>query len=110
LNTAITHIRRTSRAKQNAASMDSAESVRPMTDPLARKEEVDLLYDAIDRLAPLDKAIILLHLEDQSYDEIAALTGLTIANLSVRLVRIRRALKERIQKSLSVGGQANGCQ
>jgi RNA polymerase sigma factor (sigma-70 family) len=99
LNTAITTMRRTSRAKQNAGSMQPAEATSPMTDPLARKEEVDSLYSAIDELAPLDKAIILLHLEDRSYDEIAAITGLTIANVSVRLVRIRRALKERIQKA-----------
>ena len=44
----------------------------------------------------IDKAIILLHLEDYAYDEIAAITGLSRTNVSVRLVRIRRALKQQI--------------
>jgi RNA polymerase sigma-70 factor (ECF subfamily) len=40
----------------------------------------------------IDKAIILLRLEDQDYDEIASITGPTKTNVSVRLVRIKRAL------------------
>jgi len=51
------------------------------------------LYAAINTLGDIDKAIILLHLEDYAYDEIAAITGLSRTNVSVRLVRIRRALK-----------------
>ena len=37
--------------------------------------------------------------EDQDYDEIAAITGLTKTNVSVRLVRIRRALKEYVERN-----------
>ena len=57
------------------------------------------MYKAIDTLLDIDKAIILLHLEDQDYDEIAAITGLTRTNVSVRLVRIRRALKEYVERN-----------
>jgi DNA-directed RNA polymerase specialized sigma24 family protein len=49
----------------------------------------------------VDKAIILLHLGDQSYDEIASITGLSKTNVSVRLVRIKRALKDRIEESMN---------
>jgi DNA-directed RNA polymerase specialized sigma24 family protein len=42
--------------------------------------------------------IILLYLEDQNYDEIAAITGLIRTNVSVRLVRIKRALKDYLQR------------
>jgi DNA-directed RNA polymerase specialized sigma24 family protein len=51
------------------------------------------LHEGIATLTDIDKAIILLHLEDQNYDEIASVTGLTKTNVSVRLVRIKRALK-----------------
>jgi RNA polymerase sigma-70 factor (ECF subfamily) len=54
----------------------------------------------VDTLTAVDKAIILLHLEDQSYDEIASITGLSRTNVSVRLVRIKRALKDRIEESM----------
>jgi RNA polymerase sigma-70 factor (ECF subfamily) len=56
-------------------------------------------------LTDIDKAIILLHLEDQNYDEIASITGLTRTNISVRLVRIKRALKDYLQKNQIIQGE-----
>ena len=47
----------------------------------------------ISRLGPFDRAIVLLWLENLSYDEIGAIVGITAKNVSVRLVRIREQLK-----------------
>jgi RNA polymerase sigma-70 factor, ECF subfamily len=55
------------------------------------------LYGAINKLSGMDKAITLLYLEDNSYDEISAITGLTKSNVSVRLVRIKKNLKEQLK-------------
>ena len=66
---------------------------------MRREEELQLLHEAIARLTDIDKAIVLLHLEDQNYDEIASITGLTKTNVSVRLVRIKRTLKNYLQKN-----------
>jgi RNA polymerase sigma-70 factor, ECF subfamily len=66
---------------------------------LHREEKLHLLYEGINKLTDIDKAIILLHLEDQDYDEIASITGLTRTNVSVRLVRIKRALKDHFQRN-----------
>jgi RNA polymerase sigma-70 factor (ECF subfamily) len=62
------------------------------------EESVNLLFDAIAKLSPLNKAIILLYLEDMSYEEIAALIGLTKSNVSVRLVRIKRELETQLKR------------
>ena len=43
-------------------------------------------------LLPL--AIILLWLENQSYEEIAAIVGISVKNVSVRLLRIKKKLME----------------
>lgn len=51
-----------------------------------------LLHERITRLEPFDRAIILLWLEDMSYEEIAAIVGITVKALAVRLVRIRQKL------------------
>ena len=51
------------------------------------------LHKRIARLHPFDRALILLWLEDLPYDEIAAILGITVDNVSVRLVRIREKLK-----------------
>jgi RNA polymerase sigma-70 factor (ECF subfamily) len=51
------------------------------------------LHKRIARLHPFDRALILLWLEDLPYDEIAAILGISVDNVSVRLVRIREKLK-----------------
>lgn len=95
LNTAITHVKKSARApatEKLRATHDFAE-----TGPNPEDEKLSLLYEAIDSLSPLDKAIILLYLEDNSYQEIATIIGLTKTNVSVRLVRIKKALEERLR-------------
>ena len=52
-----------------------------------------LIQEAIATLSPINKAIVLLYLENMSYEEIAAITGLSRSNVSVRLVRIKRELE-----------------
>ena len=52
-----------------------------------------MLQNRISRLGPFDRAIVLLWLENLSYDEIGAIVGITAKNVSVRLVRIREQLK-----------------
>src|SRR5262244_580406 len=101
LNTAITHVRRETRRPQRVELPESIAHASDINADVSRNEEVLLLYDAIDTLTDVDKAIILLHLEDQTYDEIASITGLSKTNVSVRLVRIKRTLKDRIQESMS---------
>lgn len=55
--------------------------------------QIKILRERITRLAPFDRAIILLWLENMSYDEIAAIVGITSKNVSVRLHRIKEQLK-----------------
>ena len=99
LNTAITHIRQSTRAPQNAELSEPIAHGPAIDEHLSREEELHRLHEAIATLPDIDKAIILLHLEDQNYDEIASITGLTKTNVSVRLVRIKRALKDYLQKT-----------
>ena len=97
LNTAITHIRRSTRTPQNAELIEPIAHGSDINEHMSREEELRWLHEAIATLTDIDKAIILLHLEDQNYDEIASITGLTKTNVSVRLVRIKRALKDCLQ-------------
>ena len=50
------------------------------------------LLDAIQQLAPIDRQLVLLHLEGLSGHEIEQVTGLSANNTSVRLSRLRRKL------------------
>jgi RNA polymerase sigma-70 factor (ECF subfamily) len=98
LNTAITSIRRSTRNPRNEELTESVARAPDINEHMSREEELNLLHEAIVALTDIDKAIILLHLEDHSYDEIGSITGLTRTNVSVRLVRIKRALKDYLQK------------
>ena len=55
--------------------------------------QVALLHDRIMKLRPFDRAIVLLWLENMSYEEIGAVVGITAKNVSVRLYRIKEQLK-----------------
>jgi RNA polymerase sigma-70 factor (ECF subfamily) len=56
--------------------------------------QIRLLQSRISQLGLFDRAIILLWLENMSYDEIGAIVGISAKNVSVRLVRIKEQLKK----------------
>ena len=56
-------------------------------------KKVRMLRNRINKLGPFDRAIVLLWLENLSYDEIGAIVGISAKNVSVRLVRIKDQLK-----------------
>ena len=57
-------------------------------------KQVDMLHKRISKLQPFDRAIVLLWLENLSYEEIGQIVGITTKNVSVRLFRIREQLKQ----------------
>ena len=89
LNTCITIDRKKRRRNRAMLSMD--------VDYFDRQEQetaqVRILHERIARLQPLDRAIILLWLEQISYGEIGEIVGISAKNVSVRLARIRVQLK-----------------
>ena len=89
LNTCVTIDRKKRRRNRAMLSMD--------VDYFDRQEQetaqVRILHERIARLQPLDRAIILLWLEQISYGEIGEIVGISAKNVSVRLARIRVQLK-----------------
>ena len=57
-------------------------------------ELYDLLYSAIDTFGKVDKAIIMLFLDDTSHEEIAEIVGLTKTNVATKISRIKLKLKD----------------
>ena len=55
--------------------------------------QIRQLYERINRLGVVDRSIILMWLENMSYDDIGSVLGITANNVSVKLVRIREKLK-----------------
>ena len=91
LNTCISSERKKSRKIETLPlTMD----INLFSDSDDDTKQVQMLRDRINKLGPFDRAIVLLWLENLSYDEIGAIVGISAKNVSVRLVRIKDQLKK----------------
>lgn len=96
LNTAINCDKRGKRQQQTVPLSTDIDPYDPQDDSL---EQIRQLYTLINRLDVMDRGIVLLWLEGVSYDEIAAITGITVANVGVKLHRIKEKL---VQEAKSI--------
>ncbi len=67
-------------------------------------EELEILYQCIDELDELSKAIVLLYLDGNSHEEIAEISGISKSNVGTRIGRI----KEQLKKSATLKTHNNG--
>lgn len=82
------------RKKQAQQQVQLAQEPEATHNEAFENEEVEQLYRAIHHLKEADRALILLHLEEKSYAEIAEILGVTENNVGVRLNRIKKRLKK----------------
>lgn len=99
LNTALTYRRKSTKEKNESLSAEHHHIADP-DNSAEHQEDLKRLFDAIAILSPLNKAVVLLYLEDMRYDEIASITGLTRSNVSVRLVRIKKELETLLKEKI----------
>lgn len=90
LNTCISIDRKKKSRKKAEAGM----GVSLLSEGGENSKQIRMLHERINRLEIFDRAIILLWLENQSYEEIAAIVGISVKNVSVRLLRIKKKLME----------------
>jgi RNA polymerase sigma-70 factor (ECF subfamily) len=91
LNTCISADRK---RRRRAESVRLEMNIDLFADSDDESRQAQMLRQRIGRLGLFDRAIILLWLENLSYEEIGAIVGITAKNVSVRLVRIREQLKK----------------
>jgi len=91
LNTCLTYERK---KKRRVDTVPLTMDINLFTDTDDDTRQVQMLYRRINKLGPLDKAIVLLWLENLSYDEIGRIIGISTKNVSVKLVRIKEQLKK----------------
>jgi RNA polymerase sigma-70 factor, ECF subfamily len=71
--------------------VDSAEQVQ-------HRDTVEQLYKAIQRLPQTDAALVLLYLDELSYQEMADVLGISESNVGVKLNRAKKALSEMMKE------------
>lgn len=63
-----------------------------------KQEQLILLEKFISELNDLDKALMLLYLEDKSHTEISEIMGLSISNVGTKIGRIKEKLKTKFSQ------------
>ena len=89
INTCITSFRR-NRRHNNSLSLDEVSNLT--TDESSRPNELKELYRLIGLLGDIDKAIIMMWLDEKSYDEISDVTGMPRNTVASRIRRIKERL------------------
>jgi RNA polymerase sigma factor (sigma-70 family) len=95
LNTAISHIRR----EKRKPAQDDLDGVLQLPDFRDEDTEAQFaaLYKAIGQLDKIDKALVLLYLDDYDYTTIGQVLGITPNYVGVKMSRIKQQLKQKIQ-------------
>ena len=92
INTCISSIRKENKLpKSNIPASSLSEW---LIAPENLTEEIHEMYRMINKLQTLDKTIILLWLEEKSYQEIADITGISLSNVGTRVKRAKEKLKK----------------
>ncbi len=91
LNTCISYIRQKMRKPTIIPLSENLENIAEREN---NGEELREMYRLINRLSKIEKAIVLLYLEEKTYDEIGEIIGITRGNVAVKLNRIKTKLKE----------------
>lgn len=100
LNVAISHLR--SHAGTGRSSLSIDELGFELADETAHAPEDDertaVLRRLVSGLPALDRALLLLHLDDHDYAGIARILGITETNVATRLSRIRQRLRRQLEQ------------
>ncbi|MGH8445382.1 MAG: RNA polymerase sigma factor [Solimonas sp.] len=97
LNTAISHLRRATHPQQQTVPLDELGFEPAAAAADEDDERLALVGRLIAALDPLNRALLLLYLDDRSYREIAQILGLSETNVATKLGR----LKERLRRHLA---------
>jgi RNA polymerase sigma-70 factor, ECF subfamily len=97
INTSISRLKRDSRIEYRETLPELADKSN-IIDEISRNESFQILLNAIYNLDEIDKSIMLLYLEEKSYDEIAGIIGITKSNVGVRINRAKEVLKQNIKR------------
>jgi RNA polymerase sigma-70 factor, ECF subfamily len=95
INTSISRLKKKSRVEYRDQLPEAAEFSDP-EDVMVKNENSQLLLRAISHLNEIDKSLMLLYLDERSYDEIAEILGLTKSNVGVRINRAKEILRQNL--------------
>ena len=98
LNVAISFYRKNASRAGRFRVLDEQTEQVPTEDKSEDERQLYLLEHFIGELKEIDKALIILYLEDKSHTEIAEILGMSVSNVGTKIGRIKDKLKTRFSQ------------
>jgi len=96
INTSISRLKKNTRVQYNEAVPELADR-SDIEGDISNNEAFQLLINAIYNLDEVSKSIMLLYLEEKTYDEISEIIGISKSNVGVRINRAKKVLKQNLK-------------
>ncbi len=97
INTAITGLRKKKDFIQSYEPADLPVQADDDLASLAKEDQSNRLFAAIEQLNPVEKAIVMLYMEDRSYEEMEDILGILQGTIRVKMSRIKDKLRQLTQ-------------
>jgi RNA polymerase sigma factor (sigma-70 family) len=98
LNVAISFYRKNSTRTKKFTDLNEQMMETPVEDKSENERQLNLLEQFISELKEIDKALMILYLEDKSHIEIAEILGMSVSNVGTKVGRIKEKLKTRFSQ------------
>jgi RNA polymerase sigma-70 factor (ECF subfamily) len=98
LNVAISFYRKNATRAIKFRVLDEQTAQIPIEDKSENERQLNLLEHFINELKEIDKALMILYLEDNSHTEIAEILGMSVSNVGTKIGRIKDKLKSRFSQ------------
>jgi RNA polymerase sigma-70 factor (ECF subfamily) len=98
LNVAISFYRKNSTRAKKYTELNEQMVVTTIDDKSDNEIHLNLLEQFICELKEIDKALMILYLEDKTHIEIAEILGLSVSNVGTKIGRIKDRLKTRFSQ------------
>lgn len=98
LNVAISFYRKSSTRAKKFTDLNEQVMKNPVENKSETERHLNLLEQFISELKEIDKALMILYLEDKSHTEIAEILGISVSNVGTKVGRIKKQLKTRFSQ------------
>lgn len=95
LNTAISFYRKVKKTHNTISFEEHLIEIADNNEAAINNQNINLLQHFINELKELDKALMILYLEEKTYKEIAEIIGITETNVATKINRIKEKLKQK---------------
>lgn len=99
INVAIQDLRKTKKKQQLFFQTNQFKDTSEEKKSEVENEKLKLMHSAIAKLNKVEKAIVMLHLDEKSNEEIAEIVGITQNNVRVKMNRIKTKLSKTVKKN-----------